>query len=72
MTTVTLDRPRLSSRGEDTDSSGTLRLTKSPVSDNDIEYEEIEETDNAASFQGEEEDIAEYWDPYCEFTLFFK
>ena len=67
MTAVTMDRPRCSPRGEDLRAPARMLVIPSPsefLSDDDIEYEEIEDTDNVASFPSDEEDIAEYWDPY--------
>ena len=71
MTAIAMDRPSYPSpSGDDIDTmaAGVIRLNRSPMSDNDIEYEEIEDTDNGmAAYQNEEEeDIAEYWDPYRE------
>ncbi len=72
MTAIATDCPRLYSSGDSIDqaqaqSPAMLRLpNSSPLSCNDIEYEEIEDTDNPQ--HTEEDDIAEYWDPYRELS----
>ena len=77
MTAVTMNIPTRysSSSGEDgeiTMAAGVtmtprVNNTRSPLSDTDIEYEEIDDTDSGMAFQ-EEDDIAEYWDPYCKYS----
>ena len=67
MTAIATDRPRLGSSADSisqAEGPATLRLPSISPTSNDIEYEEIEETDNPQ--HTEEDDIAEYWDPYRE------
>ena len=68
-----MEQPKYLSRGGDLNTRLNCPQILVPVSDGqvisneDLDYEEIEDIDSDGSYHSEGDDIAEYWDPYCKY-----